>query len=262
MENLEITIIGAAQNLNAGQMGEQKGAKICGMNGEQENVMDGEQRMTSLEIAEVTGKPHNDVMKAIRKMEPAWGKVNEGNFSRVKYKDAKGEMRPCYSLTKTECLYIATKFNDEARARLILRWKELEEAQLRQVRQPMTDLEIMCKALTIQQQTIKMQGKQIQVLAPKAQYADKVLESVDCYTTTQIAKELSMTVFDLTKLLLQHGIAYHQSGQYMLYAEYARKGYARTRTKSYRDSMGSLHTSVYLVWTEKGRRFLHNIFEK
>ena len=34
---------------------------------------------------------------------------------------------PCYSLTKTECLYIATKFNDEARARLVLRWQQLEE---------------------------------------------------------------------------------------------------------------------------------------
>ncbi len=82
--------------------------------------------MTSLEIAKVTGKPHNDVLIAIRKMEPAWAKVNQGNFSLVNYKDAKGEMRPCYSLTKTECLYVATKFNDEARAKLVLRWEELE----------------------------------------------------------------------------------------------------------------------------------------
>ena len=33
---------------------------------------------------------------------------------------------PCYSVTNTECLYIATKFNDEARAKLVLRWEELE----------------------------------------------------------------------------------------------------------------------------------------
>ena len=46
-----------------------------------------------------------------------------------KYTDKKGELRPCYSLTKTECLYIATKFNDEARARLVLRWEELELAE-------------------------------------------------------------------------------------------------------------------------------------
>ena len=32
---------------------------------------------------------------------------------------------PCYVLTQTECLYIATKFNDEARAKLVLRWQEL-----------------------------------------------------------------------------------------------------------------------------------------
>lgn len=89
-------------------------------------IVDGE-RMTSLQIAEITGKPHADVMKAIRKMEPAWSKINEGNFSLVEYKDKKGETRPCYSLNKEECLYIATKFNDEARAKLIKRWKELEE---------------------------------------------------------------------------------------------------------------------------------------
>ena len=71
------------------------------------------------------------LMKAIRKMEPAWEKVNGGKFSLVEYRDKKGELRPCYSLTKTECLYIATKFNDEARAKLVLRWEELEMADVR-----------------------------------------------------------------------------------------------------------------------------------
>ena len=55
-----------------------------------------------------------DIMEAIRKMEPAWEKVNGLKFQLVEYRDAKGELRPCYQLTKTECLYIATKFNDEA----------------------------------------------------------------------------------------------------------------------------------------------------
>ena len=76
--------------------------------------------MTSLEIAELTGKQHKNVMQAIRNMEPAWEKVNGLKFQLVEYKDAKGELRPCYQLTKTECLYIATKFNDEARAKLVL----------------------------------------------------------------------------------------------------------------------------------------------
>ena len=84
--------------------------------------------MTSLEIAELTGKQHKDVLKAVRNMEPAWVKVNGRKFALVEYRDQKGELRPCYSLTKTECLYIATKFNDEARAKLVLRWEELERS--------------------------------------------------------------------------------------------------------------------------------------
>ena len=73
------------------------------------------QHMTSLEIAELTGKQHKDVLKAIRNMEPAWEKVTERKFALSAYKDVTGRTLPCYSLTKTECLYIATKFNDEAR---------------------------------------------------------------------------------------------------------------------------------------------------
>ena len=92
------------------------------------------ERMTSIEIAEVTGKPHNDVLKAIRKMEPAWEKVHEGKFSlkqrTIQTSNGATRQVPYYSLTKTECLYIATKFNDEARAKLVLRWEQLERENL------------------------------------------------------------------------------------------------------------------------------------
>jgi len=96
------------------------------------------QMMTSLEIAELTGKPHNDILKAIRKMEPAWEKVCQGKFSLTSRTivQPNGGTRevPCYQLTKTECLYIATKFNDEARAKLVLRWEELEMEDVRRKR--------------------------------------------------------------------------------------------------------------------------------
>ena len=48
------------------------------------------------------------------------------NFRLSTYKDSTGRTLPCYFLTKTECLYIATKFNDEAHAKLVLRCDELE----------------------------------------------------------------------------------------------------------------------------------------
>jgi Rha family phage regulatory protein len=80
-------------------------------------IITNEERMTSVQIAEIVGKAHKNVMQAIRNMEPAWENVNGLKFQLVEYTDKKGEQRPCYSLTKEECLYIATKFNDEARAK-------------------------------------------------------------------------------------------------------------------------------------------------
>lgn len=106
-----------------------------------------QQTITSREIAEMAGKLHNDVLKSIRKMEPAWEKVNGGNFSLVDYTDAKGEKRPQYLLTKTETLYIATKFNDEARARLVLRWEELEKAEKHEPLDVLRDIDSRLQAL-------------------------------------------------------------------------------------------------------------------
>ena len=100
---------------------------------------------------------------------------------------------------------------------------------------------------------------QIEALEPKAEYCDEVLDSVSCLTTTQIAKELSMTVSDLTRLLEHRKVMYKQSGQWMLYADYARKGYAKSRTTTRRDIEGDLHTYTRLVWTEDGRRFIHRL---
>ena len=101
----------------------------------------------------------------------------------------------------------------------------------------------------------------MKLLGEKAEYCDEVLLSVSCFTMTQVAKELDMTVWDLTRMLMRRGIVYWQSGQYMLYADYARQGYAKTRTDWKRGRDGRIRTSLRLVWTEAGRRFIHGVVE-
>ena len=70
-------------------------------------------------------------------MEPAWEKIQGCKFALLSrtYQLPNGGTKevPCYVLTKTECLYIATKFNDEARAKLVLRWQQLEQQQKMQM---------------------------------------------------------------------------------------------------------------------------------
>ena len=63
-------------------------------------------------------------------MEPAWEQERGRKFAltqiREEIPNGGYRLRPVFVLSKTECLYVATKFNDAARAKLVLRWEELE----------------------------------------------------------------------------------------------------------------------------------------
>ena len=75
-----------------------------------------------------------------------------------------------------------------------------------------TNEEILARALLIMQAAVQSRDEEIARLQPKADYADEVLDSVSCITTTQLAKELGMVI-----------------------------------------------TEMYLVWTESGREFIHQL---
>ena len=127
------------------------------------------------------------------------------------------------------------------------------------VRPDESDEVIMARALQIMQATLQRRDEQIAMLKPRADYADHVLDSITCITTTQLAKELDMTAQELNRLLCEMHIQYWQSGQYLLYADYARQGYAKNRTHSHRGQDGMLRTNTYLVWTERGKHFIHQL---
>jgi phage antirepressor protein len=151
--------------------------------------------MTSLQIAEVTGKPHNDVLKAIRAMEPAWVKITQGKFSLSTYTDKSGKSNPCYQLTKTECLYIATKFNDEARAKLVIRWEELER-QNAQPSIPQNFAEALRLAAT-QQEQLEAQRAELEAAAPKVAFANAMLASKNSCLVGELAKIISQNGYTI-----------------------------------------------------------------
>ena len=122
-----------------------------------------------------------------------------------------------------------------------------------------SEVEIMARALEIVQTTIQRRDEEIARLQPRADYADEVLDSVTCITTTQLAKELGMTAQELNRRLCEMRIQYWQSGQYMLYAEFARQGFAKSRTHKRVLKHGMVITEMYLVWTERGREFIHQL---
>ena len=122
-----------------------------------------------------------------------------------------------------------------------------------------SDEMILARALQIMQATLERRDELIARLKPRAEYADHVLDSISCFTVTQIAKELDMTGHDLNLLLCRMRVQYVQSGQYLLYADYARQGLAKNRNFEYHTVDGELKTRTYLVWTERGRDFIHRL---
>lgn len=221
------------------------------------------QRMTSLEIAEICGKPHNDLMKAIRKMEPAWAKVHGGNFSRkqrlVQTSNGASRMVPYYDLTKNECIYIATKFNDEARARLVLRWDELERWYQDSLRKK---LECMRDEQKLLIQTQAELQDEIMELEPFAEYCKEALQSVSSFTVRTIAHSLKMTPQELNKILCAAHIQFGKSGRYTPYAKYARRGFTKTKAYKHRHEDGTVTTERRTTWTELGIRFIKELVDE
>ena len=125
-----------------------------------------------------------------------------------------------------------------------------------------TDEEVLARALQIMQAAVQRRDEEIARLKPRADYADSVLDSINCITTTQLAKELGMSAQELNRRLCELRIQYWQSGQYMLYADYARLGLAKSRTHKHVLKHGMVMTEMYLVWTERGRDFIHQLLDK
>ena len=130
------------------------------------------------------------------------------------------------------------------------------------LKQGETDEQLMARALQLVKTTLDTRNQQIALLLPKAEYAEQVLTSVSCLTVTQIAKEMGMVAHELNTLLCELGIQYKQSGQYLLYAPYVRKGLAQNRTIEFYLNDGTLFTYTYLVWTERGRYFIHQLLKR
>ena len=205
-----------------------------------------QQTMTSLEIAELTGKQHKNVMQAIRNMEPAWEKVQGLKFqlsSRI-YNLPNGGTKevPCYVLTKTECLYIATKFNDEARAKLVLRWEELERAHRGQSPCALPSPQ---KILAMADDII---GTGLRMLNADAE---------DTLTATQVAKTFNMTVYDFNAVLRDMGIQYRRFGRWNISDDLVDRDLVRLRTHVSYSLKGEKKVKVYMTWTMAGLKYLN-----
>ena len=243
--------------------------------------------ISSREVAEMMEVQHKNLISKIEKHTEILEKVNELNFKLVdlwqlsSYKDAKGETRKEYQVTKKGCEFLAHKTTGEKgdlfTIRYMNKFEEMEqyikEQQVPQLTEKqMLQLQIlngdeMERIGALKQyegvitkpliDTIEKQSDAINELKPHAEYAERVLEDKKTLLTpTQIAKDFGMAGQGLNALLHELGVQYKQNGQWLLYAKYQGKGY----TGPYQPDIPNAKPQTR--WTQAGKKFIHDILRK
>ncbi|MBF0651075.1 phage regulatory protein/antirepressor Ant [Dysgonomonas sp. GY75] len=229
--------------------------------------------MSSREIAELTGKTHKNVLADCDKLNETYRDLGLAEISAGVYyhPNTGNQQHREYLLTKMQSLDLMTGYRIDLRIKVNRRWEELEAKVL-----PQSEDEILLLAMNTLAKRVEAQRQQLRILegenelldnevkalAPKAAYTDEVLQSASTYTMTQVAKELGMSAIALERKLKDLGVMFRQSEQWLLYAKYQDKGYTRPRTHSYERKDGTKGTNTITVWTEKGRAFIHCLFQR
>ncbi len=229
--------------------------------------------MTSLEIAEVTGKRHDSILRDIRNILSQG--VDAHNFVETSYTDKSNRQQKCYTLTKKGCLILASGYDVILREKIINRWEELETKERNQYQVPQSFAEALMLAAK-QQEQIEEQQRQLEAnskeivelngaiaeMEPKVTYVDMILASKETVTTTQIAQDYGQSAKAFNVLLRNFGVQHKVGGQWVLYAKHLPFGYVQSDTFPIVHKNGTNGTVMHTKWTQKGRLFLYEELKK
>lgn len=159
--------------------------------------------MTSLEIAEITGKRHDAILRDIRNLLKQG--VSHHNFVETSYKQSqpRGGYKelPCFNLTPKGCLILASGYDAVLREKIINRLEYLENEK-KVIRTPQSYIEAL-EALVVsekekeklrfeieqQQKQIEQKENKIAKMHPKAEFADCFLSCKGDITIGELANK-------------------------------------------------------------------------
>jgi Rha family phage regulatory protein len=215
--------------------------------------------MTSREIAELTGKRHDHVLRDIRNMvEQLSADPNLGwHCKSITYEDAQGKPRDMYVLDKNTTIVLISGYDVVLRMRIVNRWQELESQQS-QFRIPKTLSEALQLAAD-QAKQIEYQNEQIEVMTPKAEYYDQLLGSDELCDGEMAAKTLRTSRNKLYSFLKQRGVITKSNLPMQLYID---KDYMRIKNTPYNDVFGNPKMSCKIMFTQKGIQYIRMMFNE
>lgn len=220
-----------------------------------ELLLHDDKTISSIEIAQLTGKRHADVMRDIRVLLDQG--VQERNFASSfrmrQLQNGGSKQEPCYILTKKGSLILASGYDALLREKIINRWEELELQT--QFALPQTFSQALMLAAR-QAEKIEQQQQQLEYQAPKVEYYDKALSSESLFTTNSIAQCLDLTAIELNKRLNKIGVQYKQGDVWLIASKYRNEGFSKIVNIAIEHHDNSITSYPHLKWTEKGKEFI------
>lgn len=211
--------------------------------------------MSSREIADLTGKDHDNVRRDIKniaeqlsvsfeeKVEPSMG----GRPSKV------------FWLPKRETLILVSGYSVELRARIIDRWQELEAGappalNMRDPRQLVTAALQLIEVNQELQATIDQQQRKIDDDAPKVDGFERIARSDGSLCMTDAAKTLQVQPRHLTRLLQEKGWIYRRpmGSGWLAYQDRIQSGHMEHKVTTGEKSDGREWSNTQARITPKG----------
>ena len=238
--------------------------------------------MTSLEIAEVTGKQHKNVMRDIRNiLEQGVQQLNfEPMQKSVPTNNGGHKSIPYYRLTPKGCLILASGYDALLREKIINRLEVLEKNNKPQL--PSTYLDALRQLVASEEQKQqlalenKRQAQEIEVkdaqitelntavskMQPKVSYVDMVLQCKSTILVTTIAQDYGKSAKAFNILLRNLGIQHKVGTSWILYSKYLSCGYVQSEPVEITRTNGTKTIVYNTKWTQKGRFFLYNLLKE
>lgn len=112
---------------------------------------------------------------------------------------------------------------------------------------------------TLQAERMKKSAliERLEKTLPKAVYCDVILQCPGAVQVSILAKDYGMSAVSFNKLLHGLKIQYKVGDTWVLYKNYADKGYTVTRTYHVNEQTAAIHT----YWTQRGRLFLYDFLK-
>lgn len=227
------------------------------------------QTMSSREIADLTGKRHDHVLRdcdALNENYEKMGfpKIGEGYYT---HPNTGNQQHREYRLTKMQTFDLMTGYSAELRIKVNRRWAELEAKEQAHQQIPQSFSEALRLAAE-QAEKIEAQQKQLQAQAPKVLFADTVIGSQSSCLIGELAKLITQKDYEIgEKRLFKWLRENHYLGTRGEYynipnQQYIEQGLFELKKGTRSGNGGVMHTTITPKVTGKGQVYFVNKFLK